>query len=317
MSTPASPSGPSAHYQPLGPLSVSLAVLTMVLWGGTAVSNQFAMDVLPPVFVGGIRFGLAALFMIGWCWFERSPLLLQGWDQWRTAWWLGILLFAQIGTFNIGVYWSTASHASILVNSYIFWVAAFEHFFQKTIRLRWWQFLGLLLAGSGCLTLLLSTADASETASTGLDQPTLWGDFVLALSGFMLGVKILFTKHAVRNVKPGPMILWHDVFGTMLFFAVSGVFEDHSGNSMNLSALIALLYGGVVVSGMCFAINALLLRHHGASQVSVFSFGTPLCGVLLGVSLRGDELTLWLLLAGVLVAVGILLVNLTRAPEPE
>jgi drug/metabolite transporter (DMT)-like permease len=155
----------------------------------------------------------------------------------------------------------------------------------------------------------LLSAGEPLTASTGLDTPTLLGDLILAFSGFTLGAKIVYTKHSVRQMKPGPLILWHDVFGTLLFLAFSGVLEDHSNDSLDLSAVIALLYGGIVVSGMCFAVNAMLLRKHRASQVSVFSFGTPICGVLLGVLLRGDQLTVWLLLAGVLVAMGIFLVN--------
>lgn len=305
---------PDAHHQALGPVSVALALLTMVLWGGTAVSNQFAMDGLPPVFVGGIRFGLAAVFMVGWCWFEGSPLLLKQ-REWRMAAWLGVLLFVQIGSFNIGVHQSSSSHASILVNSYIFWVAAYETLIQRTVRLRWWQWSGLLLAGSGCLLLVLSTSE-SPASGTSLDTPTLRGDLILAFSGFALGVKILCTKHAVKQVKPGPLILWHDVVGTLLFFAVSGLWEEHSQNTVNTPAVIALLYGGVVVSGFCFATNALLLRRHGASQISVFSFGTPICGVTLGVLLRGDQLTVWLILAGLLVALGIFLVNRTERLPP-
>lgn len=298
------------HHQPLGPASVLLAILTTVLWGGTAVSNQFAMDGLPPILVGGIRFGLAALFMVGWCWFEGSPWLLRKGD-WSTAFWLGVLLFVQIGAFNIGVHQSSSSHASILVNSYIFWVAGYETLIRRTVRFRWFQWTGLLLAASGCLLLVLSTGNTAATP-TALDTPTLRGDLILAFSGFVLGMKILCTKHAVKRVPPGPLILWHDVVGTTLFFMVSGLWEDHSHNSVDLPALVALLYGGIVVSGMCFAVNALLLRKHGASQVSVFSFGTPICGVALGVLLRGDQLTSWLILAGCLVATGIFLVNRTE-----
>jgi drug/metabolite transporter (DMT)-like permease len=128
-------------------------------------------------------------------------------------------------------------------------------------------------------------------------------------SALILGVKIIYTRYALKRIEPGKLILWHDVVGTMLFFLVSGIWEDHSRNTVDTAAVLALLYGGVVVSGFCFAANALLLRRHGASQVSVFSFGTPVCGVALGVLLRGDQLTLWLILAGLLVAAGIYLVN--------
>src|SRR5262245_3722782 len=65
--------GPSHHF---GPAAVGLSLLTAALWGGTAVGSRFALDALPPIAVGGIRFTLAAVFMIGWCRWERSPLTL-------------------------------------------------------------------------------------------------------------------------------------------------------------------------------------------------------------------------------------------------
>ena len=299
------------HYRPLGPVSVSLALLTVVLWGGTAVSNQFAMDALPPVFVGGVRFGLATIFMLGWCWFAGDPLLLSG-RQWRLAGILGLLLFLQIATFNIGVSRSSTSHASILVNSFIFWVAAIEFLIQRTLRLQWWQLVGLALAGSGCGLLVMSTENP-ESATSVRDVPTLAGDLILALSGMILGIKIVCTKYSVRDVSPGPMILWHDVIGTMLFFAWSAATETTTLTGVNATVIWALLYGGLVISGFCFGVNAWLLKRHGASQVSVFAFATPICGVTLGVLLRGDQLSVWLVVAGILVALGIYLVN--RAPR--
>ncbi len=304
----------SNHHQPLGPFSIGLTSLIVTIWGATAVTNQFAMDVLPPIYVGGIRFLLAAIFMIGWCLVTRDSLILIG-KQWWVAFVLGLLLFLQIGTFNLGIERSNSSHATILVNSFILWVAAYECLISKAIRLHWWQGLGLLLSGGGCCFLLLAAENPASASPLSLDTPTLTGDLILALIGFILALKILYTKYAVQHVKPGPLILWHDVFGTVLFFVCSGLTETALLSEITMPAIWALLFGGIVISGFCFAANAWLLKRHGASQVSVFSFLTPICGVALGVFLRGDQLSIWLVLAGVFVATGIYLVNYTPAPQ--
>ncbi|WP_437225369.1 DMT family transporter [Planctomicrobium sp. SH661] len=299
--------------EPMGPMSVFVAILTTVFWGGTAVSNQFAMDVIPPILLGGIRFVLAAVFMYVWCMLNGSPLLLKK-GQWGMGWILGLLLFLQIGTFNIGSRWSTTSHASVLVNSYIFWVAGFEFLFFKTMMLNRVQWTGLILAGIGCGWVFLNTGTASKGA---YDEPTIQGDLVLAVSGFLLAVKTLYTKHTVRHVSPGTIILWHDILGALMFFVCSVLLGEKVEATMTMTTWIATLYAGLIVSGYCFGANAALLRRHGASQVSVFSFLTPIIGVVLGVALRGDTLSLGLLIGGILVTIGIYLVNRVPADEPS
>lgn len=302
-------------HQPWGPLSFGVACLTVVLWAGTAVGNRYAVDAVPPVAVGGIRFGLACIFMLFWCRIEGTPLLLQR-RHWKSAMVLGVLLFAQISLFNIGLAHSNSSHASLFVNSFVFWVTAYEHWIARTLKLRWWQTLGLFTAAAGCVILLRD--DAPTGSAQPRDPATLYGDLILAASGFCLAIKILYTKHAVRNVSPGPLILWHDVVGTALFCAYSYCFEPPiSSWKLTWPSTWALLYVGLAISGFCFAANAWLLKRHSASQVSVFSFATPVLGVALGVMLRGDLMTIWLLIAGLCVAAGILLVNWSPAKPAE
>jgi drug/metabolite transporter (DMT)-like permease len=236
---------------------------------------------------------------------------------------MSALLVLQIGSFNIGGKLSTASHASLFVNTYIFWVAAGEHFVLRSLRLNLRQWAGLVIAAAAVALLLLSSGHPPRTSlstSAPMDEPTLLGDFALLFSGIVLGVKTVYTKVAVRSIAPGTLILWHDIVGTAMFIALSLTFETMPTHVPGPHAVWALLYSGFVVSGFCFAANAWQLRRHGASQISVFSFTTPIFGVALGVLLRGDVLSPWLLVSGVAVAVGITMVNLkeeTAAETPE
>ena len=283
-------------------------VFTVLLWGGNAVANQFVMDALPPVFVGGARFALASVFMLLWCRIEGSPLWITDKAGWQCASILGFLNFAQIATFCVGIAYSNTSHTTLLVNSYVFWVAFYEVWILRTVQFRWWQTFGLLVAGFGCLLLVL---ESSSNSSSSLDEVTLFGDIVLACSGLILAIKVIYTKHAVRFAPTGTLILWHDIIGSLLLFIWAFACEDIKPVMPPASAWFGLFYVGVLVSGFCFASNAWLLKRHGASQVSVFSFGTPICGVILGVLLRGDQLSSVLIAAGTCVVGGIFLTNLT------
>jgi drug/metabolite transporter (DMT)-like permease len=315
-SEPQSPRTQAVRPRPLTTAATLLSLSTAFLWGGTAVSNQFAVDQLPPLLVGGLRFFLAGLFMLPWCLFEKAPIRITP-AQWRPVLIMSALLFLQIGTFNIGGKWSTSSHASLFVNTYIFWVAGVEHFVMRTIRLGFRAILGLAIAGIGVALLVLSTAKPAGASISGMDTPTLSGDLILLLSGLILGIKVLYTKDAVRQIAPGTVILWHDFLGAAMFFVASALTEPMPTTSPSWPTIWAMLYGGFVVSGFCFAAHAYQLRTYGASQISVFSFTTPVFGVGLGVLLRGDALSPWLLVCGLAVAAGITLVNLPEESEAE
>lgn len=318
---------PHNEHLPLTFWGGAFALLMALLWAGTSVTAKEAADRIPPLAVGGIRFALAAVFMLFWCRWEGVPLRLRR-DQWFPTFIMGVLLFLQIGAFNIGVAWSNASHTTLLVNTYIFWVAGYEHLITRTIRLTPMQVAGIFVATLGTVVLVQESppvVPASATAvgpsaavegTASVDQPTLIGDAVLALSGLILAVKVMYTKHAIRVVPTGTLILWHDVIGAALFFLVSYPLETWHPEPWTGSIVVSLLYAGLVVSGFCFAGHAWLLRRHSASAISVYSFATPVFGVVLAVLIRGDLLSGWLILSGILVAIGLLLIS-WGTPETE
>lgn len=322
MSEPGAAGSASAghlHLQPIGPFTAAVALLLAALWGGTPVAVQFSVDQLPPVFVAGVRFLFAAVFMLFWCRIEGSQLWPQP-GQWGPCVMNGLLLFVQIALFTWGIAHTSASHATVLINTFVFWVAAFDHFITRSSRLTPVRLAGLLSAAAGAL-IILAVSDGDSARQQ--DPPRLSGDLCLAGSASILALKILYTKHALRSVEPGKLMLWHDIVGVALFFGFSALFEHRELQGVEapqLSTLLGLLYQGVVVSGFCFAMQAVLLKRHSASGISIFSVATPLFGILFGWFFRGDQLSPWLAVSGLCVALGILLVNLpapSKANESE
>lgn len=310
MSEPTEPTESSSNvivdaYQPVGWTAIGLAILTSALWGATPVAIKYSVGQVPPILVAAIRFALAALFMLVWCRFEHSPLRLRS-HQISTVTIGGLLLFAQISLFNWGVAHSNASHSSVLINTFVIWVVLIEHFILRTDLLSIRKAMGLGLAMMGGL-LLTATSKSGEASWT---EPTLLGDSMLLASAVLLGIKIVFTKHAVKNIEPGTYVFWHDVIGVVCFLIYSFKFEDFPTEPISMSTILGLLYQGVMVAGLCFAIQARLLRKHGASRISVFSCSTPVFGILFATLFVGDSLSPWLFAAGTCVAAGILIVTM-------
>ncbi len=306
------------HDQPLGTTSIGLALMTSALWGGTPVAISYSVDTLPPIGVAAIRFVLAALFMVVWCRWQRTELRLRP-GQLKPVLIAGVLLFAQIGLFHLGIHQSNSSHASLFINTFVFWVVAIEHFVTRNTRLTSQKILGLIIAAAGVALILVKNEPSDPTAISeskliplGFDQASLQGDAILLASAFLLGVKICYTKHALKTVEPGKLIFWHDVVGVVLFAAYSLAFEEIAIAGFNTPAVWGLLYQGLAVAGLCFAVQTQLLRKHAAAKISVFSFTTPLFGIVFAWLFRGDLLSPWLIVSGVCVAVGIVMVHVSR-----
>lgn len=306
---PAAVAPPSAQTlaapAPLTTTGVVLSVFCTVLWGGVSVASQIATDSIPPMLLATFRFLLAAVFMYGWCRWEGTSIRIRP-GQWRPVIVMSLYMFFQIGTFQLGTAWSTTSHSTLLVNTYVFWVAAIETWVLKTFRLSVRQTIGLFVAAAG-VVLLMATDRRAGAAS--LDEPTVLGDVVLAVSGLLFGLMTIATRPALRAIEAGPLILWRNFFAAIAMGAVSFATEDYGPIRWDTRTVSAVFYAGLVVSGICFSLQVWLLRRFSASQVSVFSFATPIFGVALGVLIRGDVLSPWLFLSGICVALGIALVN--------
>ncbi len=285
----------------------ALALLTVALWGANPVAVSYSVDTLPPIAVAAIRFAMASVFMYFWCRFAGCGVRLTR-GQVLPVVLTGCGLFVQIATFNIGVTLSDSSHASMLINTFVLWVVLIEHFITRGDRLTGAKLLGVCVAFAGVLLLLVRTS-APATSAKAIDQPTLAGDLILFVSAVVLAINVVYMKHVLRTVEPGKLIFWLDTVGTVLFCAFSLPFEHVELSGLTTTAVLALVYQGIFVAGICFAIQAGMLRHHSASQISIFSFATPLFGVGFGILLRGDEVTPRLFVSAACVALGILVVH--------
>ncbi|QDU78932.1 putative amino-acid metabolite efflux pump [Polystyrenella longa] len=285
--------------------AVLLTLSICLLWGGNPVAVQFAAKNLPPLLIASIRFLLATGFMYFWCRLgghrisitrQQLPYVVGG----------GILLFVQIGLFHLGIARTSSSHATLLINTYVFWVMVLESYLLRAALLSRWKISGLILAAIGVVIIILSSLGQKEQ----LDQPTLRGDVLLAFSGLMLALKILLTKAAMPKIASSPFIFWHDLIGMSLLVIASLTFETWPGmEAFDMVSCVSLAYQGLCVAGFCFGMQAYLLQKYSATSISVFSFTSPIFGVMLGVAIRGDEFSVWFGLAALLVAGGIYLVN--------
>ena len=140
-------------------------------------------------------------------------------------------------------------------------------------------------------------------------HPYLLGDVMVLFSAIFLGARHVYLKRLTQDIHPARVLIWQAGLSLPVFFLLSLIFERDFPLVLDGSILGALLYQGLVVAGFCFIVITSLLRRYQASKLTVFSFITPVFGILLSKYLLGEGLSTALLSSLVLVAIGIAIVN--------
>ena len=180
--------------QPLGMGSLFVVLMIVMLWGGNAVAVSFSVDSLPPIAVAAARFAMGSAVLFVWCLLERTSLRLPLSEVW-SATICGLLLFAQISTFNVAVQMTNSTHGAMLVNTYVFFVAATEHF-TGADRINVRRLVGIGLAAFVVLLVMQTRSDGNSFESFVI------GDLILLLSAGLLAIRVIYVRRAVQTIPP-------------------------------------------------------------------------------------------------------------------
>lgn len=281
---------------------VSATVVCCLLWGGNAVAVKYAIPDLPAFGCAAIRFAISLPVLAVVCRASGEKLGVR-----RSLWWLvlvhGAFSAIQIGTFNWGTSHSEAGRSSVFINVHPLVVAPLA-----------WMMLGERLGPRGVGGLAAAVAGVVALLAEPLRRGGGFvGDVVVLGSGIVFGVQTIVQKKTFPLIAPTTLLFSQTVVAIVLAGWISLVVEGPSAYHPTPGALWGVLYQGLAVSGVCFAIWILLLRRYPAGRLATVAFLTPLFGVGLGHVMRGEALTVSLVVGGCLVGLGIYLVASDRA----
>jgi drug/metabolite transporter (DMT)-like permease len=296
--------------RPLDSSAIALMLLLTMLWGLQQVAIKLAMDGVSPVTQAAIRSIVAALLLILWA-RARGIALWQPAHRHDGTLWAGLgagLLFAAEFVFIYsGLAHTTASRmvvfvylAPILTALGLAWLVPGE----KLAPLQW---AGVLTAFGG---LVLAFVDGLVAAGGG---STLLGDaFGVIAAVLWAATTVLVRKSALSHASAETTLAWQLGVSALLLPLAAWALGEPGVLRVDAMVLGSLLFQSVVVAFASYLAWFWLLTRYLAGRLAVFSFLAPLFGVLFGVLILGDALSLRFGLAAALVGVGIALVNLRR-----
>ena len=279
----------------------ALAVFLCLVFGSNALAIKVSLFGLTPHACVMLRFLIASLIIYLYARTKGIPLALSGKD-WVHAFAMGLIFGFQMSIFYVGITYSTVSHAGVLMNTQPFFVAILAHSFLANDRLTLRKVIGIMLAFTGVAILFLG-GDRDTSIS-------LLGDLLMIGSAFLWATQTIYIKRWTDHWDSIPLVLHPMVLSIFIFLVFYLIFEADTVQALDGRVLVSLFYQSVIVAGYGYIGWTKLLLKYKASHLSVFVFIMPVAAVILGVLFMGDPFSPRLLASLVLVAVGILVVNI-------
>jgi len=165
---------------PLRPFDLRAGLLALglaVLWGLNPVAIKVGLVDAPPIRLACLRFVVGGIAVLVWAAVSgQLGALRVARHEWRPLLVLGLLFTIQVGLLYVGTSLTTASHASVLLNSYAVHTVVLAHFLIPGDHLTGRKAAGILVAYAGAVILFARQWTAGAA--------TLAGDLVVALAAY-------------------------------------------------------------------------------------------------------------------------------------
>ncbi|HPB79414.1 MAG TPA: DMT family transporter [Sedimentibacter sp.] len=283
--------------------SVFILLLTAAIWGFAFVAQRVGMGFLGAFTFNGIRFALGSISLLPVIYFfdkkfksensaERVDADIK--TTIKSGVITGCILYIAASLQQVGLIYTTAAKAGFITSLYIVLVPILGIFLkQKTHSTTW---LGAITAAVGLYFLSINEGFTIE-----------FGDLLQVIGALFWAVHIQVIDKFVKNVDAIKLSSTQFATCSVLSLITAFIFEDISMSGV-VSAIVPLLYGGVMSAGVAYTLQAVGQRYakpsHAAIALSMEAVFAAIGGILIlneTMSLRG-YLGCALMLAGMLIS---------------
>jgi drug/metabolite transporter (DMT)-like permease len=218
---------------------------------------------------------------------------------------VGVLFALEFLLVAEGLRHTSASHMVVFLYTAPIFAALGLHWRLPAERLGVLQWSGIALAFSGIAMTFLGRGQAGSADASSI----LWGDFLGVLAAISWAATTVVVRCSVLSTaSPAKTLQYQLVSACAVLLAVALVSGQASVN-LTPQVVVSLAFQAVVVSFASFLAWFWLLRTYLASRLGVFSFMTPLFGMVCGAWLLHEPLEPAFLMGAVPVLSGMVLVS--------
>lgn len=288
------------NRRPLDARAASLMVLFCLALGLQQVAIKAIAQDISPLAQIGIRSTIATLLVIVVARWRRIALWVP--DQFLHGLVLGVGFTLEFTFVALGLNYTYAAHMSVFLYTGPVFAAIGLHLFVAGEQLAPRHWLGVGIAFVGMVFALSPSGEVSTAV--------LIGDALGVVAGLSWGLTTIALRTSVLSEAPPLRTVAYQLFvASAVLLPAAALWGELATIHMTDLAWVSLAFQTLVVSFGTLLLWFWLLRRYLASRLGVFAFLSPIFGVVFGVLLMDDPITIRFAIGGLAILIGLLLVN--------
>ncbi|WP_374667641.1 DMT family transporter [Acinetobacter sp.] len=281
-----------------------LMIILCMIWGIQQVVLKLAAPDIAPVMQIAIRSGLSALLVWPLIRLPKNTHLYSK-AYLLPGIWLAALFSAEFLLVAEALRYTTASHTVVLLYTAPIFVALGLHWKLPAEKLNGIQWAGICVAFGGIVLSFMGR----DTGGAVITQ-ALWGDFLALMAGVMWALTTISLRLTQLADAPPTQTLFYQLAGGFIFLMPVALLSGQADVHWSAVAIGSMVFHVLVMSFFSLMLWFWLLRKYLANALGVFSFLTPIFGMVFGVMFLHEQIEANFIAGTALVMAGVMIVSL-------
>ena len=284
----------------------SLMIVLCMVWGLQQVILKMAASDISPLMQIALRSGLAALLLLPLVLLDQKSQLMNPKNV-KAGALVAVLFSLEFFLLAQALQLTSASHAVVLLYTAPIFVALGLHWKLPSERLTLLQWTGIGIAFIGIVVTFIRP---QQIGVNTFQQQMLWGDLYALAAAIAWAATTLTVRLSSLAQAAVTQTLFYQLAGSFILLLGLAFFMGQAVVQWTPLVMGSLAFHTLIVSFASFLAWFWLLRNYLASRLGVFSFLTPLFGIIFGVWLLDENIEANFIFGTTLVLLGILVVSL-------
>ncbi|MCY6380647.1 DMT family transporter [Hoeflea prorocentri] len=279
-----------------------LVALTALIWASSFIAIKVAVPETGPYWLAASRVAIGFLVLLPYAVWKGIILPKTG-RVWLLV--LGMSMLNVVVPFLL-ISWAElsidAGVTSLLMGTGPFFALLGSHIFTNDDKLTTGKLIGVACGFGGVLVIV------GFDALAGLGRTNLLAQFACFLASLCYVIAGLILRKI--DIPPGRLACLALGISTAILCVLAYLSDGLPDVQLSMQSTVALIYLGLIPTGLAYIMRFYLIRKIGYSAFAMGLNLIPVFGVLLGVVLLGETLSIRILLALLLIVCGLFIARI-------